>query len=222
VATVGRLLYGRDGYGPSKRIHRDIAARLLRVGLDVADGARVDGTGTRRRLRALVAMGWSSRALGVRMGWPENYTGVLINVEGRTVMGGTARKVRDLYDELWDVSPPQDTTAQRATVSRARKRAQRRGWVSPLAWDDHSIDDPAARPSGCGGGGFDPATVLLLAAGGGDAAQAGAADRVAVVEALTAAGLSASQIAARLGVTPRWVVRLRAKAARREDAEVSS
>jgi hypothetical protein len=64
--------------------------------------------------------------------------------------------------------------------------------------------------------------VLLLAAGGGDAAQAGAADRVAVVEALTAAGLSASQIAARLGVTPRWVVRLRAKAARREDAEVSS
>lgn len=64
--AVSKLLYGRrreDGRvePPTRRINPDMARKLLAVpvpGIDeLPGGARVDGTGTTRRLQALVAIG---------------------------------------------------------------------------------------------------------------------------------------------------------------------
>jgi hypothetical protein len=145
-ATVERLLYGCAQYGPSKQIHRDTARRLLAVRLDIADRAYCDGTGTRRRLRALASLGWTSQAMADRLGWELRNFSQVINNDSRGVTGATERKVRRLYDELWDQVPPQETPGKRGAVVRARNRAARNGWVSPLAWDDATIDDPKTRP----------------------------------------------------------------------------
>lgn len=119
-----------------KRISRATEASILAVRPAPAAGARVDGTGTMRRLRALMAIGYSGKQIGDRLNittanlWPL--------VRGRKhVHGATARKVADLYDELWD---------QPGNRRKSINLALARGWALPLAWDDDEIDDPAATP----------------------------------------------------------------------------
>jgi hypothetical protein len=108
----------------------------------------VDGAGTRRRLQALIARGWSKRKLALRLGMkPSNFG---ITFVGRRVRASTARAVRVLYDELWDVAPPEATHGDRIAASRARRYARTQGYAPPLAWDDDTIDDPAAKPEGAG------------------------------------------------------------------------
>lgn len=103
----------------------------------------VDGTGTRRRLQALAANGWSMREIADRLG----VTNASINARLRKagpVHRGTAAKVRALYDELWDVTPPPMTGKAKGVRNRIRRDAAKRGWHVPMAWD--TIDDPAATP----------------------------------------------------------------------------
>jgi hypothetical protein len=148
---VSKLLYGdpQRGMAPSKRIRQATETRLLAVEatLDTL-GARalLDGTGTRRRLRALVARGWSKRKLSLRLGMqPSNFGATFDNDK---VRASTARAVRVLYDELWNVTPPEATHGDRIAASRARRYAQTQGYAPPLAWDDDTIDDPDAKPEG--------------------------------------------------------------------------
>ena len=122
--------------GIRHRISRATEARILAVRPSPADGARVDGIGTARRLQALMAIGWSGAQLGDRLGWTTSNLWTMILGRGQ-VQVATARKVADLYDELWD--QPGD---RRRSVNLAR----RNGWVPPMAWDDDTIDDPAAQP----------------------------------------------------------------------------
>lgn len=144
-----KLVYGKkrpDGTRtPSKRVRKDTVDRILAIRLDLAGGALVDGTGTRRRLQALVALGWSQSKLGRRLGiLPTNMT-PLVTGQRRFVVA-TADAVRDLYDELSMQLPPQDDHRDRIAASRARNLARRNGWLPPLAWDDDLIDDPAHTP----------------------------------------------------------------------------
>lgn len=142
-STMQRLLYGAPhrGEGPSKRIRPDTAAAILAVRADLdtlADGASVDATGTRRRSHALVCLGWSQGEQARRLGVQKNNFNRL---NTSPVTAARARAVRDLYDELsMTVAPP----SQGANY--ARNLAKRRGYAPPLAWDDDSIDDPAAQP----------------------------------------------------------------------------
>jgi hypothetical protein len=144
--TVGRLLYSENGYPPSRRIRTESAQRILAVRLDLADMARVDATGTRRRLQALIASGWSHRTLARQLGAGVNMVHRAIRAE--MVNAATARTVAALYGRLWDVPPPTDTPTARTTALRARRLAASRGWAPPMAWDDADIDDPEARPHG--------------------------------------------------------------------------
>jgi hypothetical protein len=104
------------------------------------DPAYTDATGTRRRLQALIAIGWPIRELARQMGWTGN-PGLLLYGERQQVHKHTAALVADVYDRLWDVPGPS---------VRSRRAAARAGYAPPLAWDD--IDDPAATPSLDGGG----------------------------------------------------------------------
>lgn len=100
-------------------------------------GALVPDTGTVRRLRALMAIGWSGAKLAADLGWkPEQLNRVRAGRQ-RTVTAGTAIAVRDLYDRLWSVD---------GGYQRVRTLAALNGWALPMEWDD--IDDPDEVPSG--------------------------------------------------------------------------
>jgi hypothetical protein len=147
-SSVVTLLYGRrrpDGTRrpPSRRIRADVAQKLHDVRLELAEHALVDSTGTVRRIRALIALGWSQAKLADLLGiTPQNFW--FPAAARPRVLSSTARAVRELYDDLSMKHPPEDTPAQRAAASRARSYAAARRWVPPLAWDDDKIDDPAA------------------------------------------------------------------------------
>lgn len=147
--VLWKLVYGKtkaDGTRtPSKRIRKDTEARILAVTLDLADGAKADGTGTTRRLQALVALGWSQSKLGQRLGVDPTNMGPLAHGE-RGVLVATAKAVRDLYDELSMQLPPTESHRDKIAASRARNYARRHGWLPPLAWDDELIDDPTHTP----------------------------------------------------------------------------
>jgi hypothetical protein len=121
-------LLGHGKYPGTKRMHADTAQRLLDVRLELAPSAPVDATGTLRRLRALVAVGWPQSELARRLGWRDGNFSSLILGRRPQILQRTADEVRALYDELWDVPPPAES------AGRARRRAAA------------TIDDPAARP----------------------------------------------------------------------------
>lgn len=149
--VVELLLNGKPcrGKSPTKRVRKRTAEKLLavRATLDVLGASvKVDGTGTRRRLQALVALGWSQSKLCQHLGVTPNNFAVLIRRD--RVQASTARAVRALYDQLWDVAPPEPDAFHRGAATRARNQAARHGWSRPMAWDDDTIDDPDAKPSG--------------------------------------------------------------------------
>lgn len=108
----------------------------------------VDATGTARRIRALVAIGWSYDQIGQRLGCAWRNVQRLALQKRPTVEQRTARRVARLYREL-SVRP--------GPSQRARSIADRKGWYSPIFWD--RIDDPNEHPD-CGRG---PATDHLHA-----------------------------------------------------------
>ena len=152
-SVVEKLLYGAAyrGMGPSKRIRPETADKLLAVqpSADALGGAAsVDGTGTRRRLRALVASGWPQARLADRLGVHRSNFGKIIHGPG-PVLASTERAARHVYDELWNVDPREHGVDNQA-YSRARNLAHRQGWAPVGAWDDDTIDDPAAFPDWTG------------------------------------------------------------------------
>jgi len=94
--------------------------------------------GPRRRLRALARVGYSLDALHQRSGLPMMTLSVIRSGRVATVRADTHRVVRELYDALSMTPGASETT---------RTTAWRAGWASPLAWDDDTIDDPAAEPN---------------------------------------------------------------------------
>lgn len=94
----------------------------------------VPSVGTRRRLQALLAMGWRHQDLTPLLGFD---SGTTMYREG----GITRRKheaTKRVYDQLWDQRGPADTRTMNV-IAKA-------GYAPPLAWDDDSIDDPTAQP----------------------------------------------------------------------------
>lgn len=146
-ATVTRIIYGRKGQPPSQRVSKDVAAKILSLTAgQAADAAVVDGTGTQRRLRALVAIGWSQTKLAARVGMTLHRLNQVVLADDPHITVATRRAVTALYDRLWDATPPAQDKASRVARTRARNYAAARGWAVPLAWDDSAIDDPQARP----------------------------------------------------------------------------
>lgn len=118
-----------------------MAVRATRIGPETA--GLVDGTGTRRRLCALTAIGWDSATVCRRLGWADSTHRLIINHPERRITVRARNQVDTLYRQLADTPPPPSLGA-----TKARRRALRRGWPPPAAWDDDTIDDPAIGPLG--------------------------------------------------------------------------
>jgi plasmid maintenance system antidote protein VapI len=144
-----KLIYGKRRHGgertPSRRIRPATEARILAITLDLADGARVDSTGTSRRIQALVAVGWSMSKIATRLGIDRgNFTAL---AQGRTaVTVAHAKAVTTLYDQLWDQVPEHAEWRAYIAYSRSLSYAAKAGWVVPMAWDEDTIDNPDASP----------------------------------------------------------------------------
>jgi hypothetical protein len=152
TGSVSKLLYGspQRGMGPSKRVRPETAARLLAVQPtpeNLGGGAAVDATGTRRRLQALLAAGWPQAQLALRLAMDPGNFGQTLNSE--RVYAATARAVLALYDELWRTDTREHGVGNQA-YSRTRNRARLERWAPVGAWDEDSIDDPAAHPDSTG------------------------------------------------------------------------
>lgn len=143
--AMSKLLYGAAGGQPSRSVRTTTAARILAVKPDLAEHAVIDATGTRRRIQALVARGWSIPAVGRELG--VNASNMHALLHRSQVIAATAAAVRDLYDRMWDAAPREDTWHARSAATRARLYAARHGWAPPMAWDDDAIDDPDASPA---------------------------------------------------------------------------
>jgi transcriptional regulator with XRE-family HTH domain len=140
--TITALMTGRPfrGTGPSSQVYKSTAEKLLAIPVPLgyegrALGANIDATGTIRRLRALVAIGYAQNDIAKRMGWSATNASKLFIGSQTRVTTATARVVAELFDALSMTPGPSD---------RARNHARKHGWAPPLAWDDDAIDNPAA------------------------------------------------------------------------------
>lgn len=138
ISTVQKLMTGtrRSGGQPSQRVLAKTAQAILSVRFDVytlPDTAWVDAAGSRRRVQALMALGYSLKDQAEAVGRAAaNYRTIL---DQEQVLAATARAVRDLYD-AWSMTPAPNTWMS----ERTRRHALKRGWLPPLAWDDDLID----------------------------------------------------------------------------------
>lgn len=95
-----------------------------------------DASGTRRRIQALYAMGWTGAELGQRL---NGITAEAVNQLSRQqrVHVNSAKAVAEVYEQMWN---------QRGPSEKTRRHAARRGWPTPLELDDDLIDDPTYEP----------------------------------------------------------------------------
>lgn len=112
----------------------------MRNRLHLHGPARIDATGTRRRLQALSVLGWSMRALSEQCSVSRLTLVELLSGKTTSVFRRTAAAVATTFDELWNVPATGPQAAQ------TRSRALAKGWAPPMAWDE--IDDPRDVPAG--------------------------------------------------------------------------
>ncbi len=203
TSQLAALLYPAHHRWNTK-ITAEAANRILAVGFDldaVPGNRRISSAGTLRRLQALAVLGWPLSVLATDLGVTVQAVAVLRRRP--TVSAATARKVRDVYDaRSMSTGPSQRTTAA----------ALRAGWLPPLAWDDQHIDDPDAipeptNPTDATAPGVD--VVAIARATTGEHLPLTPAERRQVAFTLARQGLSDPDIATRLGISARTVLRWR-------------
>lgn len=105
--------------------------------------------GIQRRLRALVAIGYSATDLGLELGrHHQSLRNVLNRSKVNFIQHDYALEILAMYARL------EHTPSDRPIIAdRMRRQARTRGWHAPLAWDDIDIDeapadaaDPPRRP----------------------------------------------------------------------------
>jgi hypothetical protein len=107
----------------------------------------VSSIGTRRRIQALEAIGWSRAEQSRMLGRTREYLGKVVGQE--EIFASTAKAVADLYERMSMVVPV-DPPTQKGGANRihwkTRKRAAALGYAPPLAWEEGRIDDPDYTP----------------------------------------------------------------------------
>lgn len=136
LTEQGLSKWGIQGINTNDRILAMTEERVFSIPLPepILSGAPVDGLGTRRRLQALMALGYPTAMIGAELGMMQNAVSAM--AKRATVTAAKRAAVAELF-ERWCMTPgPNAETA---------KRAARSGYMPPLAWED--IDDPDEVPS---------------------------------------------------------------------------
>lgn len=196
--SVGRYGKGELVRGPSKRVIRKNAAKILAVEAipENLGPGQVDPDRTltaRLHLRALVALGWSQQQLGNRLGVGRSNMAPIV-LGDRVMTRGMVDRIEALYAEISMTPPRADDQRSRISVNRSKRYAAAHGWQPPLALDDsgaevleldaQEIDEQAVYRRIHGDRGIRLTRV----------------DRLEVVARLHAAGLSDREIERRAGI----------------------
>lgn len=112
--------------------------KLRRLGYHM----HIDGTVTRRKMRALQAIGYTLTEMGRRIGRHQQSLSDTLHGDA-PVHRTTARLIDELYTEL------HMTPAVGPVAERTRKMAARLGYAPPLAWDDIDNDELPADMKRC-------------------------------------------------------------------------
>ncbi|MFF8840540.1 hypothetical protein [Streptomyces sp. NPDC015130] len=140
------LMYGDNDHKPAEKIERERGAAVLAYWPSLPDFpnlARIDPTGTRRRVQALQMLGFNHAFVAGRAGVP--FRGMSRALTSERVTAQFARAILRAYNELWNQNP-EDLGILPWVADRTRRAAAVGGFVGPLAWDDDTIDDPGAEP----------------------------------------------------------------------------
>jgi transcriptional regulator with XRE-family HTH domain len=158
------------------------ATKILALTMDDVDPLIHASRGTVRRLRALVAIGWTQTELAELMGMSVgNFSHLILGLRPR-VRKPTAARAAQLFTSMWTA------TRTGAWADNARRIAAARGWVGPLGWDD--IDG-------------DPEPVIVE-----DSAQTKGQRIIEDVEWLLEAGESPEQVSLALSMTAGTIAKL--------------
>lgn len=150
--TLQAVLNGRPERGtpPQEKMRSAVAAAVLAVEPTLealAPSTLISPLGTRRRVQALVAVGWPQQYLAEHLGMQPGNFGQMLGRD--QVLVRRALAVRAMYEALWRTDPAEHG-ASTIGISRARKYAAERSWAPPAAWDDDRLDDPEAFPDWTG------------------------------------------------------------------------
>lgn len=125
--------------GIPSRIRKVTAQRILQAKFDVMRPTTiVPIIGSRRRVQALMRMGWSIRDISDATGVKYMTIHNLIDTSGRDRKGVQLRLheiIREHYEKV---------SGTVGSSTRSRNIAIQKVWAPPLAWDD--IDDPEEEP----------------------------------------------------------------------------
>lgn len=138
-ATVRRV-------ATQRKVRPSTATALLTVHPATSTGRhQVSALGSRRRVEALMALGWTPAEVGRAVGLTRQNFMAIASGRRAIVSAGTAQRIREVYDRLsMLLAPPGSTRTMRAHRTRMRRLAAAHGWAPPLAWDDEDLDDPTA------------------------------------------------------------------------------
>lgn len=134
--TLRKLGQWTDANRVTIGTHKAITAIPIPDGYVPGGNQDIPAIGTRRRLQALQAAGYSQPYIAAELGVTQQCVGLFMRKE--FVSGVTASRVAQLFSRLQLTTGPS---------KRAAGWAQRRNWAPPLAWDEDTIDDPNARPN---------------------------------------------------------------------------
>ncbi|MFV0435005.1 MAG: hypothetical protein ACK5LO_13625 [Leucobacter sp.] len=206
---MSNLVYGPRGSrarGPVKTWRSDHSEAIL--ALDAEDIPRnvVAARGTVRRLRALVALGYSETRLANELGMNVgNLSRIILmrHLYRGKVLAATAERVDTLYERL-HMAPNTGSGADSA-----KRIAKKHRWAPPLAWDDidHDAHPNRREQQSTWKDSLDHAAIDIVLTGG--KARLSYASRLEVVRILEARETSTREIADRLGSDPETVRRMR-------------
>jgi hypothetical protein len=146
IAGVPTSTFNYQLSGSPSAISRTTAQKILAVPVPASTTALVasargreivPAVGARRRLRALVAAGWTMRSLADELDIKLTVVCRLIHDSVR-IRAYRHHEVDALFARLQLTAGPSDT---------ARAYARARRWPLPFQWDEESIDEPDGRPA---------------------------------------------------------------------------
>lgn len=118
------------------RTHTTVTPRLEQAILNVSGPTHFGG---RRRVAALLAVGWTTRQIEREAGLCQGAVSSILTGRRRATDAALPGIVR-AYEAMWrGPAHPNPITL---------RHAQKCGYAPPMAWDDDTIDDPEAAPQG--------------------------------------------------------------------------
>ena len=138
ASGINHRVLGSLLHGTYRSTNRSVEERVLALAITAppADDRDTDSTGTIRRVRALIAIGYSGASIAAAVGIHRDALNVIARGDRAAVRVATAQSIARAYRKLSGTAGPSE---------RAKAMAARRGWHGPMAWGD-DIDDPSAEP----------------------------------------------------------------------------